>query len=372
MNSKRKNILFLTTRQWNPGDEFIHKGCVNVIHSMSPDFNPIIFNRHPEIHPNARFSNPLRKFQKTLKGHTYWGPFVRVGAKDNSFIAQENDPNIFDLLVVAGSPGWPNPASNTLYKYALAHALPTVFLGIGTPYENFTFEGLRRPARELLAKALAVTTRDPRLAARLNHLSAVQLPCPALMSADSNRCVERVETIGFAIGHPSAYTQGISQEVYELARTAIMSLKSEYKVKIVCHFYDELAGLQKDFGRDVEVCYSYDSQDYFEIFGACDLVVGTRVHAIGAAASLGIPGVFIAHDQRADTVKGFLSDILEPTSSPQELLRRIKVAAEEATERSTKLVAHKLATYQDYQTLLMSNSVFSDILARKGWQEHGC
>jgi polysaccharide pyruvyl transferase WcaK-like protein len=141
-----------------------------------------------------------------------------------------------------------------------------------------------------------------------------------------------------------------------------MSLTSEYKVKIICHFYDELAGLQNDFGADVEICYSYDSSDYFEFFKACDLVVGTRVHAIGAAASLGIPGVFIAHDQRADTVKGFLADIVEPTSSPHELLRRIRVAADEVNERSTKLATHKLATHHDYQTLLMSNAALSNIL----------
>jgi hypothetical protein len=361
--SKRKNILFLTTRQWNPGDEFILRGCINIIKTITPQFNPIIFNRHPEIHPNARFPNPLRKFQKTLKGHTYWGPFIRVGAKDNSFIAQSNDPNIFSLLVVAGSPGWPNPASNNVYKYALTHNVPTVFLGIGTPYEDFTFEGLRRPTKDLLAKALVVTTRDSRLSTRLNHLGAIQLPCPALMSAESNRCVARVETIGFAIGHPSAYTQGIAPEVYELLRSAIMELKSRYHIKIVCHFYDELAGLQNDFGSDVEVCYSFDSQDYFSIFDSCDLVVGTRVHAIGAAASLGIPGVFIAHDQRADTVKGFLADIVDPTSKPQELLCRIASAVEGSRERSRKLAAHKALTTEEFQKLLLSNSFLSDILA---------
>ena len=360
---KRKNILFLTTRQWNPGDEFIHRGCINLIKSITNEFNPIIFNRHPEIHPNARFPNPLRKFQKTLKGHTYWGPFIRVGAKDNSFIAQANDPNIFSLLVVAGSPGWPNPASNNLYKYALTNNLPTVFLGIGTPYEDFTFRGLPKPAKDLLAKALVVTTRDSRLATCLQHLRAVQLPCPALLSAESNRCVERVKTIGFAIGHPSAYTQGIAQEVYELLRGAIIALKSRYHIKIICHFFDELAGLQNDFGSDLEVCYSYNSQDYFSLFEACDMVVGTRVHAIGAAASLGIPGVFIAHDQRADTVKGFLADIVDPTSGAQELLSTILSAAEESKERSEKLAAHKVATLKDFQKLLMSKTLLTDILA---------
>jgi hypothetical protein len=362
MKYKRKNIVFLTTRQWNPGDEFILRGTRNIIQTILPHFNTIIFNRHPEIHPNAKFPNPLRRFQGTIKGHTYWGPFLRVGAKDNSFIAQASDPNIFSMLVVAGSPGWENPASNSLYKYAMSHSLPAMFLGIGTPYENFSFDRLPRFARELLKDALAVTTRDTRLSSALKCVGAKQLPCPALLSATTERHVEKVETLGFAIGHPSTYVQGISREVYKCLVDALQLLKSRYKIKVVCHFYEELPGLQEELGSECEVFYSYNADEYFDVLASCDLIVGTRVHAIGAAASFGIPGVFVAHDQRADTVKGFLADMVDPTRSPEYLVDQIDQAICNISQRSLKLVEHKRDTFKQYQMLLAANPQISRIL----------
>lgn len=362
MSNKRSNILFLTTRQWNPGDEFILKGVINLINTINPNYNRVIFNRHPEIHPNARILNPLRFLQKPVKGHTYWGPFFRVGAKDNSFVAHDNDPNIFALLVVAGTPGWANPASHSLYKYALANSIPAVFLGIGTPWENFSFENLRRESRGLLGKAMLITTRDARLAKELQPLGAMQVPCPALLSATYERRVERVDCLGFAIGHHSAYAQGISTQVYALLRHAIDHFKNYYKMKIICHFYDELAGLQDDFGRDCEVFYSYNSDDYFEAIAACDVVVGTRVHAIGAAASLGIPGVFVAHDQRADTVKGFLADITSPPEGVGAFIKLIDDCICEVQQRSDALAQHKRATLKVYQDRFMSSAELTRIL----------
>jgi polysaccharide pyruvyl transferase WcaK-like protein len=355
MNYKRKNILFLTTRQWNPGDEFILRGTRNIIRTILPEFNDVIFNRHPEIHPNAKFSNPLRRFQQTIKGHTYWGPFLRVGAKDNSFIAQSTDLNIFSMLVVAGSPGWENPASVSLYKYAVSHSLPAMFLGIGTPYKDFSFDGLPRAAQELLKGALAVTTRDSRLSTALKCVGARQLPCPALLSAATERHVEKVDTLGFAIGHPSTYVQGISREVYKCLVDALQLLKSRYKIKVVCHFYEELPGLQEELGSECEVFYSYNADEYFDVLASCDLVVGTRVHAIGAAASYGIPGVFVAHDQRADTVKGFLADMVDPKAGSDHLVERVEEAICNVSERSLKLLEHKRATLREYQELLATN-----------------
>ena len=174
--------------------------------------------------------------------------------------------------------------------------------------------------------------------------------------------MERVETVGFAIGHPATYKQGISRDVYNYVISALRQLKSRYKIKVICHFYQELPGLQKDLGNEYEVFYSYNSDEYFDLLASCDLVVGTRVHAIGAAASLGIPGVFVAHDQRADTVKGFLSDMVDPSAPPHELLRRVDQAICDVTERSSLLVKHKRASLKKYQELLDSNPLIKTVL----------
>lgn len=47
----RKNILVSTTRQWNPGDEFILLGSLNIMKNIlgKDNINTIIFNRNPDI-----------------------------------------------------------------------------------------------------------------------------------------------------------------------------------------------------------------------------------------------------------------------------------------------------------------------------------
>ena len=45
----KKNIVFSTTRQWNPGDEFILMGCINLLKQLGVDFNVLIYNRNPQI-----------------------------------------------------------------------------------------------------------------------------------------------------------------------------------------------------------------------------------------------------------------------------------------------------------------------------------
>ncbi len=63
----RKNVLISTTRQWNPGDEFIMLGCLNILKEIYGDnINPIIFNRNPDIRVGGRYHNKT-KYKKILE-----------------------------------------------------------------------------------------------------------------------------------------------------------------------------------------------------------------------------------------------------------------------------------------------------------------
>lgn len=55
-----KNVVLSTTRQWNPGDEFILLGIINLLREVIGEFNPVIFNRSPEVRPTASYLNPMR------------------------------------------------------------------------------------------------------------------------------------------------------------------------------------------------------------------------------------------------------------------------------------------------------------------------
>ena len=61
------NIVFSTTRQFNPGDEFILYGIINILHDVMKKkaFNSIIYNRNPDI--NQRFHSISIPFRRTRK-----------------------------------------------------------------------------------------------------------------------------------------------------------------------------------------------------------------------------------------------------------------------------------------------------------------
>ena len=51
MKGRRLNIVFSATRQFNPGDEFILYGIMNLLHDVmeNESFNAVIYNRNPDI-----------------------------------------------------------------------------------------------------------------------------------------------------------------------------------------------------------------------------------------------------------------------------------------------------------------------------------
>ncbi|MCL2390718.1 MAG: polysaccharide pyruvyl transferase family protein, partial [Endomicrobia bacterium] len=114
----RKNILFSTTRQWNPGDEFILLGCINLLKELYPGFNPVIYNRNPAIR-QEKYSN-LNFFRNTFwervscKSKGLSDAFLRMGFFDNSF-KDNTDASFLDLAVFAGSPEWYGYRNAKLY-----------------------------------------------------------------------------------------------------------------------------------------------------------------------------------------------------------------------------------------------------------------
>jgi len=86
------NILFSTTRQWNPGDEFIFFGIRNILTELGIKFNTIIYNRHPSINPPP-----------TFRRHR-WSKLEKYPNMDNSFFL--DIPAAVDYVIIAGSPEW--------------------------------------------------------------------------------------------------------------------------------------------------------------------------------------------------------------------------------------------------------------------------
>ena len=98
--------------------------------------------------------------------------------------------------------------------------------------------------------------------------------------------------------------------------------------------------------------HSYDSKDYLDIYKKFDLVIGPRVHGIGMSASMGIPGILIAHDMRGDTGKGFMAKIIrddEPYHNIHDIIRGIVKNIESYNK---ELINHKNVIGQKYIRIL--------------------
>ena len=351
-----RNILFSTTRQWNPGDEFILMGCINLLKEIYPDFNPIIFNRNPEVR-QGKFSN--LNFLKSSRwerwrptGNSLARAFLRTGFLDNSF-KNDTDPSFLDLAVFAGSPEWKGPFCQPLYKVIFEREIPVLFLGIGAG-PNFTKQKLSALEQAVLSRALLITARDENAGQFLEQYHPLVLPCPALLSATVpyEKKIQKVKKIGLIYGtYLASDNNNVSRNTYiylkELYGEIIRRFSSQYEIEMVCHYIDELPHAYKDF-PGINILYSYDSKDYLDIFHRFDFVIGHRVHGIGISASMGIPGLAVVHDNRGKTTKGFLAGLVTPQTPVLEVLDKINFYIGQIQTLNTALQIHKQNTRRSY------------------------
>ncbi|TGP52316.1 polysaccharide pyruvyl transferase family protein, partial [bacterium M00.F.Ca.ET.229.01.1.1] len=90
----------------------------------------------------------------------------------------------------------------------------------------------------------------------------------------------------------------------------------------------------------------------YNIYSQFDLVVGPRVHGVGVAASLGVPGIAISHDSRGSTTKGFLAEVLSVGTPEPEAFAKIADMIANIASRSANLRKHKRLTIDRYKTLV--------------------
>ncbi|EIF28196.1 hypothetical protein BCh11DRAFT_03581 [Burkholderia sp. Ch1-1] len=342
MNLESKNIVFSTTRQWNPGDEIILLGVRKIFDELAEfRVNPVIYNRNPDLRsgfPGLELSDDSASFF------------------DNSF-KPESDSSAIDWVVFAGTPEWCNVRNFDLYQQILKSNLPVMFLGVGGGFNLY-----RDEFREVIGKAKAFTVREgDTLNAVLGQgFSARQLPCPALLSAPSGKekkitTVDNIALIYQASRNDSVFWGSLSAEAYdfqiEMFRLIISRYGSAVKFSIVVHYIDEIALAGRAF-PGMEVHYSYDSADYFDIYSQFDLVIGPRVHGIGTAASVGVPGIAISHDQRGMTSAGFLADIVKVGTPLDVVVAIFDEAIKNVVSRNEALADHKRATMREYVDLV--------------------
>lgn len=359
----KQNIVFSTTRQWNPGDEFILMGVRKILDSIGIEYNPLIFNRNPDIRScfqdlqYYRASKLPEDFWQTRAGRLI-DANVKYGHFDNS-MKPDSQWSAVDWAILAGTPEWCNGKLHDLYSHVRAHNIPMLILGVGGGVDLYRPEYM-----EVISRAKLITAREEKTlnAMHAQGLQATQLPCPALLAAPASyeKNIGRPRCIGLiyqASRQNSLIWNGSSQQTQDLNNAvitkAVKRFSATHDIKLICHYIDEVAEARHHF-PDLAVAYSYDAADYLEIYHECDLIYGPRVHGIGLAASMGIAGVALSHDSRGSTCEGFLAQIVEPNNTPAQILDAIEDTLSKAGNINRALRAHKANTHGIYCELVSS------------------
>ncbi|PKN68145.1 MAG: hypothetical protein CVU57_00545 [Deltaproteobacteria bacterium HGW-Deltaproteobacteria-15] len=355
-----KNVLFATVRQGNCGDEFILFGTQNIISSLQPGYNSIIVNKNSEVCRRLlfRFRNlniQVPGMEKPVTLNLEELCFKNRPLEDNSF-ADYYSLDFIDAVVFAGTPEWIAYKLLPLYQKLETYKGPILFLGLGF-HEGFddgkAYPGLNDVYKRIHKRADVFIVRDRLLMDYVTpEIQATLLPCPALFSSETQRQRTSVRKIGISLQakEGDAVVNFVSRETYAFGLRLVEAISNHYDVEVVCHWIEDLICLRKDLGDKYVLRYSYDAKDYLKIYDQYDLVISTRVHGAGMAASLGIPSFTISHSARTDTVNGFLSHVITPDDDPELIVDRI--AGMDPGKESARLIAHKSAVLGAYQKCL--------------------
>ena len=274
------NFVFSTTRQWNPGDEIILKGILNILEEMGIDFNPIIFNRNPDI----RTGNGAKIYRGVASEKDTSSTLIRSALWENS-MKPWNSYNHVDAVFFAGTPEWQGWRTHELFLRVIENNIPSFFVGVDGEYlyENYASDSVVRNARYF-------STRNEAMLPQIKEagIDAIYRTCPSILSSKKEKNIDDVKCIGLIYrgkeGNVTHYNEWTEQDYHsqiEEYKRIIAKFGDRVNFVIICHFIDELELAINDFPEIDEIRYSFDSDDYFNIYSRCDLVIGSRIHGIG-------------------------------------------------------------------------------------------
>lgn len=331
--STKTRIIFSSTRGWNPGDEFILMGIRNLLRLADVDYMEILYNRHPAI----RTVFPLT--DKVLKGASFifaqnpdmqmkqYGAGKTIPHFDNSFFPIKH--RIADYVIFAGTPEWAGKRNRQLYRYALENEIPGALLGIGLA------NSIAESERQYISKyAELITTRDDEAYQQLKDFGAIRSVCPALFCAQYTNPISDINRIGIVFQGTRIWANSIPQ-------TMLATLVPIYRelihngAMLICHHFADMTEAIDIFGEDAPILYSSNPEQLLQLYSHFDLIIGTRLHGIGAAASYGIPGILIPHDNRTKGSDSFC-EVIAP---PEKVLNTIEKM--DWINKSKKIVNHR-------------------------------
>lgn len=343
-----RSILFSTTRQFNPGDEFILHGIRRMLKKAGIVYNACLYNRYQSMRI----------------------PLTRV--EDLSF--HLDDDQGIDYVIFAGSPEWWQAIPDTgllfreilsgngksvlwrrsglhmgarvitpLLTYIVKNNLRCSFIGVGNA-------GGKIVISKLLDKVLRENTdlliaRDRHTASAISAFNPVLASCPALFSSEQPRQRGKLSRIGFVFQKQSPQGE-IDKHCYRYLIDQVEKAANHFPdLQVICHTLEDYMEAKRLFPATPSLHSSF-SEDWEEIYDTFDFIVGSRVHGAGIASSLGIPNILIDHSRRCQTAELFGTHILQVGESVIPHIEQTDIVSE--SKRLIKLRKEAEMRYLDY------------------------
>lgn len=327
------NILLSTTRQWNPGDEFIYRGVRRLIEAHVPKkANWFLWDRNPDLFVD-QWSN-MRP---------------RAGRLGNSI--SEPIPAIFDLIILAGSPEWTGPSVAPLYDYAEEHPRTSFLaLGVGSGWDTPPLlSALER--RVLERENSLVLTRSRQLADTLQAISerigAAPLPCPSLFCADALSTWNHAGGVVAILQETGTGMHARSAPLLDDVQRCIDA--SAEPIDVLAFYALEAMPLKTRYPNRL-VRYEGDAYRIPAIYNDYSAVVTTRLHGALSAVSHGVPSIVLTdQDFRVESTLELFSTLVPCLDAEEAFCAAHAIDQEERLLFGERVQAFKQETWEQYK-----------------------
>jgi hypothetical protein len=330
---RRMNILVSSTRQWNPGDEFIRKGVERMLHTiLRPNYNWLLWNRNPDLF--------MSKWTDCR---------MRTDFVTNSMRAPALD--VVDLIVFAGTPEWFGQPVEQIYRCSLKYPdIPVLVLGAGS---GINMPQLAPHEIEVLDRDnVFITTRSFDLAECLNsQLStpkAVPLPCPAFYSVGDAQSRPDRKRIGVIVQSSGAVNQAVGEDLVQALISALGEAQGKIDMDIVSLYIDEHMRFSR-LGLEHPCVYSYEPDHLLRQFSEYSMIISTRLHGAIAGLSAGVPSMLLAEEGnfRLRSTQRLFADLLPILTVSEAFDVAAQSSHQQIRDKSAEILSFKSSAFGD-------------------------
>ncbi|SED05454.1 Polysaccharide pyruvyl transferase [Burkholderia sp. WP9] len=329
----RMNILISSSRQWNPGDEFIRKGVERLLGDiLGPNHNWLLWNRNPDLFMDRWTDGRMRT------------DFLTNSMRDPAL-------DVVDLVVFAGTPEWFGQPVERIYRSLLTQPrVPVLVLGAGS---GAAMPQLAPHEVEVLDRGnVFICTRSVDLAeclnAQLSTPKAVPLPCPAFYSVGEPGVLPDRHRVGVIVQSSGTPNQNVGEELVQTLISALRAAQGKIDLDIVSLYIDEHMRFSR-LGLEHACVYSYEPDHLLAQISGYSTIISTRLHGAIAGLSAGVPSILLAEEgnfRLRSTEKPFGN--LLPILTVQEAFRVAAESSPEETRRqSTEILSFKKSAYEN-------------------------